>query len=238
MCSIKVGISLDSGALIPIEVPLKNHTHWLICGSSGSGKSILTLFLLNQLQDFATDDIFIADFKNTGDYKGITSNYAVGIDCVPLFQQYYARYCAIKSGTEKGHLWFVWEEMSGNLIWLENQNKKSAQDIKSKLAEILMMGRELAGGSVGIISVLQRPDASNFSTGSRENYHIRILLGASSVESRRMMGFLSDEIPKDFHAGIGKGLLLTDENPLPISFTVPQINKHRLSSLLQKKASV
>ena len=61
------------------------------------------------------------------------------------------------------------------------------------------------------------------------------MLGASSIESRKMMGFLSDEIPEDFKAGVGKGLLMTDEKPFPVAFTVPQIDKNRMIKLLQKK---
>lgn len=232
---IRVGATSFAGVLVPVEVPLKNHVNWLICGASGSGKSILALFLLNQFQEYATD-IFIADFKNTGDYKGITPHYEVGADCVRLFQEYYKEYEAIKLGEKQGHIWFVWDEMAGNLIWLESQDKKLAQDIKGKMGEILMMGRELAGGSAGILSILQRPDSSNFSMGSRENYHVKILLGASSLESRKMMGFLSDEIPEGFKAGVGKGLIITDEKPYPVSFIVPQIDKSRITRLLQKKA--
>ncbi len=239
---IKVGFTLINGVLVPVLIPLHNHISWLVCGSSGSGKSILALYILNQLQKYATD-IFIADFKNTRDYESITSNYGIGADCVTLFQKYYERYQAIKLGEEKGRIWFVWDEMAGNLLWLESQDKKLVQDIKSKMGEVLMMGRELIGkggerGSAGIISILQRPDSSYYSNGSRENYHVKLLLGASSIESRKMMGFLSDEIPKDFKAGVGKGLIMTDEKPFPIAFTVPQIDKEKLTKLLQKKGTM
>ena len=231
---IKVGFTLISGVIVPVRISLHNHISWLVCGPSSSGKSLLSLYILNQLQQYATD-IFVADFKNTKDYEGVTLNYGIGAECVTLFQEYYERYQAIKAGIEKGRIWFVWDEMAGNLIWLEGQDKKLAQNIKNKMGEILMMGSELAGGSAGIISILQRPDASNYSNGSRDNYHVKLLLGASSIESRKMMGFLSDEIPEDFKAGVGKGLLMTDEKPFPVAFTVPQIDKNRMIKLLQKK---
>lgn len=131
----------------------------------------------------------------------------------------------------------IWDEMAGNLLWLESQDKKLAQNIKAKMGEVLMMGRSLAGGSAGVITILQRPDSSNYSSSGRENYHVKLLLGVSSVESRKMMGFLSDEIPKDFKAGVGKGLLITAEKPFPVGFTVPQICKERMIKLLQKKGS-
>lgn len=232
---IKLGVTLFEDINIPVSIPLKNHVHWLVCGGSGSGKSVLTLYILNQLIHFATQ-IYIADFKNTKDYEGISKKYAIGADCSSLFLDFYKEYEEIKSGTKKGHIWFLWDEMVGNLIWQESQDKKLCQELKNKMGEVLMMGRELAGGSAGIISILQRPDSSNFSTGSRENYHVKILLGKSSIESRKMMGFLSDEIPSDFKAGIGKGLLITDENPFPIAFTAPYIDKVKITRLLQKKA--
>lgn len=234
---IKIGYTDFDGVIVPLTLSIRNQVNLNVCGGSGNGKTYFCLFLLNQLQKYATD-IYIADFKNTRDYEGITSDYAVGADCVTLFQKYYERYQAIKLGEEKGRIWFVWDEMAGNLLWLESQDKKLAQDIKSKMGEILMMGRALAGGSAGLITVLQRPDSSNYSNGSRENYHVKILLGMSSIESRKMMGFLSDEIPKNFKPGVGKGLIMTDEKPFPVAFTVPQIDKDKLIKLLQKKRTV
>lgn len=232
---IKLGVTYFEGTNIPVRIPLKNHVHWLVCGGSGSGKSVLTLYILNQLLQYATR-IYIADFKNTKDYEGITSKYAIGAACSTLFLDFYKEYEEIKAGTKKGHIWFLWDEMAGNLIWQEAQDKKLCQELKNKMGEVLMMGRELAGGSAGIITILQRPDSSNFSTGSRENYHVKILLGKSSVESRKMMGFLTDEIPPDFKTGIGKGLLITDENPFPVAFTAPYIDKAKIIKLLQRKA--
>jgi len=239
---IKIGATLFENVLVPVNISLKNSVHWLLCGGSGSGKSVLTLYILNQLKKYATD-IFIADFKNTKDYENITPHYAVGMECISLFQEFYKKYEAIKNGEEKGKIWFVWDEMAGNLIWLESQDKKLAQDIKNKMGEILMMGRELNGkngevSSAGIFSILQRPDASHYMVGSRENYHVKILMGLSSIESRKMMGYSTDEIPKDFKGGIGKGLLLTNDMPLPIAFIVPKIDKARLIQLLQKKGSM
>lgn len=56
---IKVGFTWFSGVKVPIQISLHNHISWLVCGSSGSGKSVLSLYILNQLQQYATD-IFIA----------------------------------------------------------------------------------------------------------------------------------------------------------------------------------
>lgn len=234
MGDIKVGFSSFSNVNVEMKITLKNHMHWLICGGSGSGKSVLMLYILNQMMNYATD-IFIADFKNTKDFEQMVSNYAVGVDCSTLFLDFYRKYEEIKAGTKKGRIWFVWDEMAGNLLWLENQDKKIAQEIKNKVGEILMMGRELEGGSAGLITVMQRPDSSYFNMGSRDNYHVKILLGSSSSEAKKMMGFISDEIPKDFKAGVGKGLIMTDEKPFPIAFTVPQIDKCKLTKLMQKK---
>ena len=236
MESIKVGFTSVENVNLEVKVHLKNQVHWLICGGSGSGKSVLALYVLNQLMSYATD-IYIADFKNTKDYENITSHYAVGSECSNLFLEFYNEYEKIKAGTKRGRIWLIWDEMAGNLLWLESQDKKLAQNIKAKMGEVLMMGRSLAGGSAGVITILQRPDSSNYSSSGRENYHVKLLLGVSSVESRKMMGFLSDEIPKDFKAGVGKGLLITAEKPFPVGFTVPQICKERMIKLLQQKGS-
>lgn len=235
--NIKIGYTDFEGIALPLEVTLKNNSSWLIVGASGGGKSILTLYITNQLLSIA-DKLYLADFKNSHDYEDIVPNYAVGTDCSTLFLDFYKEYEDLKNGTKKGRIWFIWDELAGNLIWLESQDKKRAQDIKNKMGEVLMMGRELSGGSAGIISVLQRPDSSHFSAGARENYHVRILMGNSSFEARKMLGFTSEEIPDHYRPGIGKGLMMSNNMPFPTAFTVPKIDKLKLQKLLQKKGNI
>lgn len=235
--NIKIGYTDFEGILLPLEVTLKNNSSWLIVGASGTGKSILTLYITNQLLNIA-DKLYIADFKNSHDYEDIVPNYAVGTDCMALFLDFYKEYEELKNGTKKGHIWFIWDELAGNLIWLESQDKKGAQDIKNKMGEVLMMGRELSGGSAGIISVLQRPDSSHFSAGARENHHVRILMGKGSFEARKMLGFTSEDIPAHYKPEIGKGLMMSSSMPFPTSFTVPKIEKSKLQKLLQKKGHI
>ena len=51
--NIKIGYTDFEGILLPLEVTLKNNSSWLIVGASGTGKSILTLYITNQLLNIA-----------------------------------------------------------------------------------------------------------------------------------------------------------------------------------------
>ena len=68
--NIKIGYTDFEGIVLPLEVTLKNNSSWLIVGASGGGKSILTLYVTNQLLNIA-DKLYVADFKNSHDYEDI-----------------------------------------------------------------------------------------------------------------------------------------------------------------------
>ena len=69
-----------------------------------------------------------------------------------------------------------WDEYMANILALLGTEKKKAEVVMHKVSEILMLGRSLA---VRLVIACQRPDASAFPTGSRLNFGVIILVGAS-----------------------------------------------------------
>ena len=63
-----------------------------------------------------------------------------------------------------------------NILALQSISKKTAEEAMRKVSEILMLGRSL---SIRLLISCQRPDASAFPSGSRLNYGIIIIVGAS-----------------------------------------------------------
>lgn len=222
------------GVFLPLDIDLNKACHWLIVGGSGSGKSVFLLYVLNSLITHRIG-LFIADFKGSGDFIGLTSNYAQFEDCVDLIEKFYIRYQDIKHNKTGEKILLIFDELGGFMIWLESMDKKKANEIKGKMAEILMQGRELpGGGSAWLWSSLQRADNTYFSHGARDNYMIVIALGRISKESKGML-FSGEDIP-DYTPAVGRGLILQAGKPITI-FQVPQIKKKYLMELLRHKAA-
>ena len=233
---VRIGFEVTEfqGVLLPLEVSLEKSCHWLICGGSGSGKSVLLLYALNSLLN-APICLYLADFKGSGDFIGLTDKYTEFGDCVRLVEDFYNHYQNIKQNKTGERILLVCDEFSAFLVWLESVDKKRATDIKNKIAEILMTGRLLPGdGSAWLWCVCQRADSTYFSHGARDNYMVSIGMGRLSKESKGML-FPGEEIPEDYIPCTGRGLILEDGKNLRI-FQVPQINKTRLKRLLLKKA--
>lgn len=233
---IGVGFETVNNIYIPCKISLTTHPHWLIVGGSGSGKSIFTQYALNSVLD--TDiQLYIADFKGSGDYTALTANYAEFEACIELIEAFYEHYQIVKQQRTGEHLLLCIDEYAGCMVWLEGKDKKKAVEIKGKIAEILMQGRALAGGgSAWLWCICQRADSGYFSNGARENFMVSIGFSNLSKESKVMLGFHAEDIPDNYRPGTGKALLSADGQPL-IVLQVPQIDKLRLKSLLQKKAA-
>lgn len=222
---------------VPATIGLdKGQCHTLICGSSGSGKSVQVLYALNSVLN-TNIELYIADFKGSGDFVGISDKYAEYDAIFDLIVDFYDEYQRIKEKKLNKKLLLVADEYAGAIIYLEGQDKARAKTIKSMIAEILMQGRELAGGGgAWIWTICQRADASYFNNGARDNYQVRVLFGKPSTESRQMMGFDKEDIPEDYAPARGRALCCIEGQELFV-LQVPKIDKNRLKALLRKKAS-
>ncbi len=103
---IQVGYDLELfekyNLRVPLYVDAEKNPHWTICGSSGSGKSYLTLMLLRNLLLEHQDDIklWFMDFKNSSDFSFMNgySYYYAGADCAEGLEDFYQEYLQVKDG--------------------------------------------------------------------------------------------------------------------------------------------
>ena len=184
--------------------------------------------------------LFVCDFKKSGDYKGISDNYAEFENVTGCIEEFYAEFEYTPENNDKIKLLLV-DEYAGYITWLMQQEKKKADDIKQKLSTLLMMGRSR---HCFVWCVQQRMSASLFPTGigAIDNFQICIGLGRLSVESRKSL-FAGEHLENTafeeiYHPKAGQGLVLIDGQELqPIQ--IPYIsNIEHLKLLLQKMQDV
>ena len=232
---VKVGGENFLEGFSPLYVSLLKSPHWLIAGGSGSGKSVACLYWLNSLVGTNQVELWVADFKKSGDFEGISGRYAAYEDCVTLLGDYYQAFQEIKYKETGKRIMLVFDEYSAFCVWLEQHDKAAFKRLQGYMAEILMQGRELpGGGSAWLWCLVQRPDSEYLAKGSRINYMVRICMGSVSRETKTML--FDTELPENYTPRTGCGVISEDGKPIRV-FTVPNVEKSRLKRLLQKKAA-
>ena len=74
MALINLGFDLQNR--FPIQADIFRTGHICIVGGTGSGKSIATLYILYGILSLYHEvQLYIGDFKKSGDYKGITKSF-------------------------------------------------------------------------------------------------------------------------------------------------------------------
>ncbi len=223
----------------PIVADIEKTGHTCIVGGTGSGKSVATLYLLYNLLKNYSPKITICDFKKSGDYKGITDDFAEFTNVTASIESYYEEYQKTPENNLEIKILLI-DEYAGYIIWLTQNDKKKAEEIKQMISEILMLGRS-RGCFVWCIQ--QRISAALFPTGigAIDNFQICIGLGRLSVDSRKSL-FAGEHLENTsfegrYHPKTGQGLVLIDGQELqPIQ--IPYIaDKTRLKKLLKRIAS-
>lgn len=221
---------------MPILADVNTTGHACIVGGTGSGKSVATLYFLYNLLNNYEVKLFICDFKKSGDYKGISEFFSEFEDVTQCIESFYAEFEKTPENNSQIKLLLI-DEYAGYIIWLTQNDKKKADDIKQKISNILMMGRSR---HCFVWCVQQRISAYLFPTGigAIDNFQICIGLGRLSVESRKSL-FAGEHLEnisfeEIYHPKTGQGLILIDGQELqPIQ--IPYIsNKERLIMLLQR----
>lgn len=223
----------------PITAEILETGHVCIVGGTGSGKSVATLYFLYQLLKNYNVELYIADFKKSGDYKGITEKFAEFEEVTELIEDFYTEFEKTPENNPTVKILLI-DEYAGYIIWLTQNDKKKVEDIKGKISNILMLGRSR---HCFVWCIQQRMSASLFPTGigAIDNFQICIGLGRLSVESRRSLfagEHLEDtEFEEKYHPKTGQGLILIDGQELkPIQ--IPYISdKAKLKTLLVKLAN-
>ena len=192
-----------------IDASTKNNSHTLICGMSGSGKS----YLINQyfaricLQGGQDSKVYFADFKQDDSFSHLRNceryyPYDKTIEALEeVYEIMHRRQCG--KDNSRNYITLFWDEYMANILALLGTEKKKAEEVMHKVSEILMLGRSLA---VRIVIACQRPDAAAFPTGSRLNFGVIIIVGASleSIYSMLMPKELIEKVGnREFHTGEG-----------------------------------
>lgn len=194
---------------INVDASTKANSHTLICGMSGSGKSYLTNQYLARLclSNGENSVLYLSDYKQDERFaylRGCSRYYPYDKTMDALEEVYeimHKRQCG--EDTSRNYVTLVWDEYIANILTLLGSEKKKAEAVMRKVSEILMLGRSLA---VRLVIACQRPDASAFPTGSRLNFGIIIIVGATleSIYSMLMPKELIEKVGnREFHTGEG-----------------------------------
>lgn len=232
---IRIGFWREEGIdrPLPLYIPLQVCPHILISGKSGSGKGVLLLYMLNSVLNYKEINLYIGDPKNSGDFGGITPHYATNENVADLVEEVYKKYQEIKQKKTGERLLLIVDEYPSFILDLESRDKKRSGAIKNMIAELLMQGRDLCGGSVMLWLVAQRADADYFPKGARLNFMVAIGLGRLDMQSKTML-FPGEDLP-EYEPTRGTGLILMDGKPLRV-FEIPEIDGEELKKLLKEKA--
>lgn len=194
---------------VSVDASTKNNTQTLICGMSGSGKSYLTNQYLARicLHGGKESKVYFADFKQDDTFAYLREcpryyPYDKTIDALDeVYDIMHKRQCG--EDESRNFITLVWDEYMANILALLGTEKKKAEAVMHKVSEILMLGRSLA---VRLVIACQRPDATAFPIGSRLNFGVIIIVGASleSIYSMLMPKELSEKVGnREFHTGEG-----------------------------------
>lgn len=164
------------------SINVKQLINMLVIGATGTGKTGAIKILMAKIAKFQPDaKIWLLDFKRF-DFRGFSGlpHYYGYTDCVQGLKDFYE---AFKRQQEAGEAaapnYLIIDEWGSFIMSLE---KKEAEQLKVKLAELLMLGRVYQ--FFPIVGV-QRPDAAYFAS-SRDNFQTCLALGNLSPEGRRM----------------------------------------------------
>lgn len=231
---IKVGYIIDRGLRAPLVFKLEEYVHILVCGKSGSGKTVAVMILLNSIFVDNTITVYIGDPKNSGDFEGMANYYAADEAVINLIEEVYQEYKTIKEKRTGGKILIIIDEYPAFITNLENQDKKKAARIKAIISTLLMQGRSLPNnGFVGVWLIAQRPDAEFFPKGARLNFLAVMALGGLDAQIKTML-FSGENLP-EYQAAKGTGVISMDGKPIRV-FRVPMVKKAELKELLQEKA--
>lgn len=224
---VKFGFDVQfPGANIPVVGDFTKTPHLCIVGGTGSGKSMLTLYVLFSLLRLPMPvELYIGDFKKSGDYKGITQNFAEFDTVVDLVDEFYTDFENTPEGNQTVKILLL-DEYAGFVVWLTQKDKKKCEEIKGKISNLLMLGRSR---NIFVITVMQRFSSQLFPAGigAKDNFGIVVGLGRLSVEGRTALfageHFEDAEFEANFRGGQGVGLCLIDGQPLH-ALAVPRIS--------------
>ncbi len=218
------------GISVPIHTSVSSHL--IVVGGSGSGKSTSILYWLTTLPPCT--ELYICDFKKSGEFAGISSHFAEFEDCEKLIRDFYQAFLTTPEGGDGKLKILLIDEIAGLLSHysMSKAGKTIADDIRSILSSILMLGRSR---ECFLWLSMQRFTASIFpaSSGAADNFHIAVGLGRLTVDGRRAL-FAGETLEgeEDITFSYGEGIVLIDGKPLK-GVVLPNLSKADLLERLR-----
>ena len=198
---------------------IKQEIHWnpdsqpmlLVVGGTGSGKSYFLSQLMARISIYLPDSrLYLCDFKNIDfrEYAECPRRWSYDA-CTEGLSEFYESFQARLNGEDgsTNRKFFIFDEWAAFVM---SREKKAAEEVKSKLSTLLMMGR---GVRHHVIIGLQRADAQLFPLGGRDQFGAIIALGNLSREQRLML-FQDNREEMTATNARGQGYLSLDGEPL------------------------
>ena len=187
---------------------LKGFINLLLVGATGTGKSYaLTVITYLLVRSFSAR-VTICDYKKSSFAQFEDTPNFYGYEDVPdgirtFYKEFSERLEANDEERNKKIRVLVIDEY-GALI--SAQDKKTADELKTMVANMLFMGRSLG---IRVLIGVQRADAEYFKSGARDQFKAILSLGNLSRE-QRMMLFSDSKDSMTAKNGVGAGYLHID----------------------------
>lgn len=188
------------------SVSVDSFINLLVVGATGTGKTAAIKILLYKIAAHVPNAAFtILDFKqfDFAEFAGLPGYYGY-TDCVQGLEDYYASFKAQQATGKPGVPHYLVIDEWGAFIL--SQEKKQAEQLRAKLAELLMLGRSY---NYRVICGLQRADSSHFSSGARDQFRAILALGNLSKEQKQML-FPDFKEQMNDRNSLGEGYLFLD----------------------------
>lgn len=209
-----------------IELDFERYAHMLICGGTGSGKTVASKLILAKIHRYMEGaELYLCDYKNDFDFSFLRGNtrFYGGYDCEKGIREAHARFHARQheGDEDRNHIFLFIDEYATflNTFGKSKVEKDRLAEILKMIQDFMMLGRSL---NCHLIISLQRPDAEYFAKGARDNFTLRLGLGKISREVKTMI--FEDGKEDIVSLGRGKGYLDVDGKELQ-TVVVPHISR-------------